>query len=155
MLRPGRIVYFTRTRLVITAVIVLLIGGLLGIRTLASFTAKTTNPGNVFGNTTITMTNVAGTVVSGSQCNAETYNGNCATLFDTDFVPGMADDTNTVTITYLGRTTTGTFGLYADSYNDGTRSSAFCTATTPADQVQLQIMQGDHDHLPDQRDWLR
>lgn len=146
MLRPGRIVYFTRTRLVITAVIVLLIGGLLGIRTLATFNAHTTNPNNVFATGTMIMTNVAGTALDGTaNCTGNTYDDECATLFNassTDFIPGDAAKSNTVTITYKGDMQTSTFGLYADQYDSGNGSSDFCTADVPADSVQLQILQG-------------
>ncbi len=136
----------TRTRLAITAFIILLIGGLLGLRTLATFTAQTTNPNNVFGNTQMSMTNVAGTVVSGSDCSTATNSGTCATLFDassTNFTAGGSDVSNTVTITYLGSITTGTFGLYAGNYSSAAASSSpLCTATDPASKINLQIKQG-------------
>ena len=136
----------TRTRLAITAFIVLLIGGLIGIRTLATFTARTTNPDNVFGNAQMSMTNVAGTVISGSNCATGTNDGTCATIFDdasTAFVPGDPDKDNTVTITYTGNITSGTFGLYADNYaSNGAGSSTLCTALDPATKINLQIEQG-------------
>ena len=117
------------------------------MRTLATFNAQTTNPSNVFGDSTLTMTNVAGTVVSGSNCTSETYNGTCATVFSsssTDLIPGAADKSNTITITYTGRITTGTFGLYAANYSSKASGSSptLCTATNPASKLNLQIKQG-------------
>jgi len=132
----------TRTRLAITAFIILLIGGLIGIRTLATFTARTTNPDNVFGNAYMSMTNVAGTVVSGSNCATGTNDGTCATVFSdatTTFVPAAADKSNTVTITYLGNIDSATFGLYADNYTSKLVSSS---ALDPATKINLQIEQG-------------
>ncbi len=116
------------------------------MRSLASFNAQTTNPNNAFGNSSLTMTNVAGTVVSGSNCSTGTNNGTCATIFSlssTNFIPGAADKSNTVTITYLGSITTGTFGIYAANYSSkAAGSSSLCTATNPASKLNLQIKQG-------------
>jgi hypothetical protein len=106
----------------------------IGGGTLASFTAITTNPGNTFTNGTVTMTNVAGTVISGSNCAAPTNNGTCATLFGTGntnaLKPSTTDIANSVTITYTGSLTpTSDFRLYAANYTAKTGSStAQCTA---------------------------
>ncbi len=119
----------------------------MGMRTMATFVGQTTNPNNNFGSSTLTMTNIAGTVVSGSNCSSETYNGTCATVFSsssTDLVPGAADKSNTITITYTGRITTGTFGLFAANYSSKASgsSSTLCTATDPASKINLQVKQG-------------
>ncbi len=118
----------------------------MGARTLATFTAQTTNPTSAFGNSSLTMTNVAGTVVSGSNCSTNTNNGTCAMVFSsssTNFIPGAADKSNTITITYTGTITTGTFGIYAANYTSkASGSSSLCTATSPGTKINLQIKQG-------------
>ena len=135
-----------KKKILLTVGVLLLIGSLLSAGTLATFTAQTTNPGNVLGNGTMTMTNVAGSVVSGSDCSTSTSNGTCATLFSagtTGFVPGGADSTNTVTITYTGTITTATFGLHVANYaSEAVSSPASCTAADPASKINLQIVQG-------------
>ena len=113
--------------------------------TFANFSAQTENPAT-FANGTMTMTNVAGTVVSGSNCTADTNSGVCAAIFSaatTALKPGGTDKSNTVTITYTGSVPTGDFRLYATGYTSKTASSsAFCTATDPATKINLQIRQG-------------
>ncbi|MGH7904605.1 MAG: hypothetical protein ACREPA_10865 [Candidatus Dormibacteraceae bacterium] len=101
--------------------------------TMAGFNASTVNPGNVLSNGTVTMTNVAGTVISGSNCTTATNNGTCATLFgtgNTSFKPGGPDAANSATITYTGSSTpTSDFRLYAGNYTAKlAASSALCTA---------------------------
>ena len=92
------------------------------------------------------MTNVAGSVVSGSDCSASTNNGTCATIFSagtTSFTPGGADSSNTVTITYTDSITTVTFGFHVANYvSKAGSSSADCTAADPATKINLQILQG-------------
>jgi len=136
----------TRRKLTITSLVILLLAAAIGAGTFATFTALTTNPTNVFGNSTVTMTNVAGTVVSGSNCSTATNNGTCATVFNastTSFTPGTADKTNTVTITYTGSVTTAAFGLYAANYSSTAgSSSALCTAANPGSKINLQVKQG-------------
>lgn len=120
--------------------------------TLASFTATTTNPNNVFQGGTVTMTNVAGSVIAGSNCAVATNNGTCATLFSNaggsantaNLKPGGADTTNSATITYTGTLTpTSDFRLFAANYTSKLgASSALCTATNPGSQLDLQITVG-------------
>jgi hypothetical protein len=119
----------------------------IGGGTLASFTATTTNPGNVFTNGSVAMTNVAGTVISGSNCTTATNNGTCATLFGTAnagaLKPSNTDISNTVTITYLGTLTTSDFRLYAQNYTSKTgSSSALCTASNPGSAIDLMVTVG-------------
>jgi hypothetical protein len=119
----------------------------LGGNSLASFTATTTNPNNVFTNATVAMTNVAGTVISGSNCTTATASGTCATLFGASnagsLKPSTTDISNTATITYLGSVTTGDFRLYAQNYTSKTgSSSSLCTASNPASQIDLLISAG-------------
>jgi len=119
----------------------------IGGGTLASFTATTTNPGNVFTNGSVAMTNVAGTVISGSNCTTATNAGTCATLFGAAnagaLKPSNTDIGNTVTITYLGTITTTDFRLYAQNYTSKTgASSALCTAANPGSQIDLLVTVG-------------
>ncbi len=136
----------THKKLLVTLTVFLLVGAFIGAGTFATFTAQTTNPSNVIGNATVAMTNVAGSVVSGSNCSTATNNGTCATLFSaatTGFTAGAADKTNTVTITYSGSITTSTFGFYAANYSSKAGSSpAVCTASNPASKLNLQVKQG-------------
>ena len=124
------------------------IGALLALTgaTMASFNAVTTNPSNVFANGTVALTDVAGTVISGSDCTTATTNGVCATLFgtgNTGFKPGGADAVNTATITYKGSLATSSFVLYASNYTSKTgASSASCTAANPASALDLQVAVG-------------
>jgi hypothetical protein len=79
------------------------------------------------------MTNVAGTVISGSNCSSSTNSGTCATLFGGSnagaLKPSTTDVSNTATITYTGSASTSAFALYATSYTAKTGSStALCTA---------------------------
>ena len=135
-----------RGKLAITAAVLLTMLGFLSVGTYATFSAQTTNPTNVLANGSMTMTNVAGTAVSGSNCTTSTSNGTCATLFSagsTGMAPGAADKTNSVTITYTGSITTSTFGLYAANYSTKSGgSAAACTATDPATKINLQVKQG-------------
>jgi hypothetical protein len=137
---------FNRRKILITSAILLLMSAVIGAGTFATFNAQTTNPANNLGNANATMTNVAGTVVSGSNCSTSTSSGTCATLFSTsstNFVPGAADKTNTVTLTYTGSVTTATFGLYAANYSSKySGSPAACTASNPASKINLQVKQG-------------
>jgi predicted ribosomally synthesized peptide with SipW-like signal peptide len=119
-----------------------------GAGTLASFTAQTTNPTNTFTNGSVTMTNVAGTVIAGANCAAPTANGTCATLFGASnasaLKPGAADISNSATITYTGNISpTSDFRLYVANYNTKTGSSAAaCTAVNPASKLDLQVSVG-------------
>jgi hypothetical protein len=114
--------------------------------TVASFNASLANPNNVVSNGTVSLTNVAGTAVAGSNCATETTSGACATLFSaatTSLAPGAADVSNTVTVTYKGTLTTSAFVVYAGAYTAKSgASSALCTATNPGSQMQFQIKQG-------------
>jgi len=102
--------------------------------TLATFNATTTQGSNTFQTGTVTMTNVAGTVVAGSNCAVSTNNGTCATLFGAAntgaLKPSTADIANNVTITYTGSLSPTTdFRLFAANYTAKTgASSALCTA---------------------------
>ncbi len=102
--------------------------------TLATFNATTTQANNTFQTGTVTMTNVAGTVIAGANCAASTNNGTCATLFGAAntgaLKPSAVDISNNVTITYTGSLSPTTdFRLYAANYTAKTgASSALCTA---------------------------
>ena len=102
--------------------------------TLATFNATTTQANNTFQTGTVTMTNVAGTVIAGANCPVSTNNGICATLFGAAntgaLKPSAADIANNVTITYTGSLSPTTdFRLYAANYTAKTgASSALCTA---------------------------
>lgn len=102
--------------------------------TLATFNATTTQASNTFQTGTVTMTNVAGTVIAGANCAVSTNNGTCATLFGAAntgaLKPQAADIANTVTITYTGSLSPTTdFRLYGANYTAKTgASSALCTA---------------------------
>ena len=135
-----------RNKLLISLGVLMVLGSFMTAGTLATFSAQTSNPSNVFGNGSMTMTNVAGTAVSGINCTTATTNGTCATLFSsstTGFQPGGADSSNTVTITYTGSITTASFGLHAANYtSESGGSAASCTAADPASKLNLQIKQG-------------
>ena len=94
------------------------------------------------------QTNVAGTVISGTNCSTPTSNGTCATLFGASnagsLMPGGADVTNTVTITYTGTVTpTSDFRLYSANYSSKLGSSpASCTAANPGSALDLQVSVG-------------
>jgi hypothetical protein len=102
--------------------------------TLATFNATTTQANNTFQTGTVTMTNVAGTVIAGANCAVSTNNGTCATLFGAAntgaLKPSAVDIANNVTITYTGSLSPTTdFRLYAANYTAKTgASSALCTA---------------------------
>ena len=110
----------------------------------ASFVTQAANPNEGISTGIVVMTNVAGSVVSGSNCSGSTLNGTCATTFQTsNDIPGEVDKTNTVTITYTGTIGTGNFVLYAGNYTSkATGSTGSCTATDPASKLDLQIQQG-------------
>jgi len=115
------------------SVLVLASVGTLASGTLASFNAQTVNPNNTFQDGTVLMSNVAGSVISGSNCATATNNGTCATLFGAgnagNLKPSTTDISNTATITYLGSLTTADFRLWAANYTAKTASStAQCTA---------------------------
>ncbi len=133
-------------KMAVTAAVVMTLLAFLSVGTYATFSAQTTNPSNVFANGSMTMTNVAGTAVSGSDCSTSTSSGTCATLFSagsTSMPPGAADKTNSATITYTGSITTASFGLYATNYTSvGGGSAASCTAVNPASKINLQVKQG-------------
>ncbi|MGH7777327.1 MAG: hypothetical protein ACREPI_09135 [Candidatus Dormibacterales bacterium] len=124
------------------------IGALLALTgaTMASFNAVTTNPSNVFANGTVTLTDVAGTVIAGSDCTVATTGGVCATLFgtgNTGFKPGGPDAANTATITYKGSLSTSSFVMYASNYTSkAAGSAASCTAANPASALDLQVAVG-------------
>jgi hypothetical protein len=112
---------------------------------LAAWTATTTNPNNSFTTGNVSMTNVAGTVVSGTDCSTPTTNGTCATLFTSaGMQPGGSDKSNTATITYTGTVSpTSDFRLYVANYSGKTASSlASCTAASPGTKFDFQISQG-------------
>jgi hypothetical protein len=115
----------------------------LGGGTFATFSAQTENAATFAGGT-VAMTNVAGTVVSGSDCATETTAGTCAAIFSaTAMKPGAADLSNTVTITYTGTMSTGDFRLYASGFETkAAGSSALCSATDPASKLNVQVKQG-------------
>lgn len=118
----------------------------IGAGTGASFTATTTNGANILANGTVSMTNVAGTVISGSNCSTASINGTCATLLaasNTGFKPGGADVNNTATITYTGSITTSDFRLYTANYTSkAAGSGSFCTAANPGSKVDFQVVVG-------------
>ena len=129
--RP-RVFHATFNKLMVS-VMVLASVGTLASGTLASFNAQTSNPNNTFQDGSVLMTNVAGSVISGSNCSTATNNGTCATLFGAANVgnlkPSTTDISNTATITYLGTITTADFRLWAANYTAKTASStAQCTA---------------------------
>lgn len=140
----------SRNRIFFLVVIGLLAAGaalpLIGNGTGANFTATTTNGSNVFANGTVSMTNVAGTAIAGSNCSTASIAGTCATLFassNTGFKPGGADVSNSATITYTGSITTSDFRLYAASYTSkAAGSGSFCTAANPGSKVDLQVLVG-------------
>jgi hypothetical protein len=139
-----------RNRIFFLFVIGLLAAGaalpMIGNGTGASFTATTTNGSNVVSNGTVSMTNVAGTAISGSNCSSATVSGTCATLLgtgNTGFKPGGSDVSNSVTITYTGSITTSDFRLYASSYSSkAAGSGSFCTAGNPGSLVDLLVTVG-------------
>ena len=145
--RRSRLTFDTKKKLLLTLTLLGLLLTIVG-STLATFTATTTNPANVFSNATVTMTNVAGTVISGTNCSTPTSNGTCATLFGAgnagSLMPGGADVTNTVTITYTGTVTpTSDFRLYSANYSSKLGSSpASCTAANPGSALDLQVSVG-------------
>lgn len=102
--------------------------------TFATFNATTTQASNTFQTGTVTMTNVAGTVIAGANCPVSTNNGTCATIFGAAnagaLKPSAVDIANNVTITYTGSLSPTTdFRLYAANYTAKTgASSALCTA---------------------------
>jgi hypothetical protein len=102
--------------------------------TFATFNATTTQGSNTFQTGTVTMTNVAGTVIAGANCPVSTNNGTCATIFGAAntgaLKPSAVDIANNVTITYTGSLSPTTdFRLYAANYTAKTgASSALCTA---------------------------
>ncbi|HEY7816133.1 MAG TPA: hypothetical protein VIC62_23005, partial [Nakamurella sp.] len=110
------------------------LGSVLHQGTLATFNATTTQGSNTFQTGTVTMTNVAGTVIAGANCPVSTNNGSCATLFGAAntgaLKPSAVDISNNVTITYTGSLSPTTdFRLYASNYTAKTgASSALCTA---------------------------
>jgi hypothetical protein len=129
--RP-RVFHATFNKLMVS-VMVLASVGTLASGTLASFNAQTVNGGNTFQDGSVLMTNVAGSVISGSNCTTATNNGTCATLFGAgntgNLKPSTTDISNTVTITYSGTITTADFRLWAANYTAKTASStAQCTA---------------------------
>lgn len=132
----------TKRVLLSFAVLGLLTAGL-GGGTFATFSAQTTNAATFVGGT-VAMTNVAGAVVSGSNCSSETTSGTCAVIFNaTAMKPGAADRTNTVTITYTGTLTTSDFRMFATGYETkAASSSTLCTATNPASKLNVQVKQG-------------
>ena len=136
----------TSKKIMSSFIVVGLVSLFMGMGTFASFNAQTANPGNVLASGTMTMTNVAGTAVAGSQCAASTAAGVCATLFSsasTALKPGDPDKSNTVTITYTGNLPTTSFGLYAANYQaKGAGSSSLCTAANPASKLNVQVTQG-------------
>ena len=134
----------TLQKILATIVVLGAVTSVIGATTFATFSAQTTNPGNTFKAGTVAMTNVAGSVVSGTNCSTETINGVCATLFTlAGLVPGAAASSNTATITYTGTLTTSDFRLFATSYSTKTgASAAVCTATDPATKVDLQVKIG-------------
>jgi hypothetical protein len=141
----GRIVSSNLGRVLGTLLVIGIAGSTVSYGTFATFTAQTTNDGNTFSTGTLTMTNVAGSVVAGANCGTDTYNGDCATLFNlSSLKPGAADNTNTVTLTYTGSLTTGSFGVYAANYvaKDASSNATLCTTATPSDKVNFQIKQG-------------
>lgn len=131
------------TRLLLSLAVIGVVGTALGGGTLATFSAQTDNAATFVGGT-VTMTNVAGSVVSGSNCATATTAGTCAVIFSaTGLKPGAADRTNTVTITYTGSLATSDFRLYASGYQSkGASSAAVCTATDPASKLNMQVKQG-------------
>lgn len=137
----GRTTRVLAASLATIAVSAAMVGG-----TVASFNANVTNPGNVVSNGTVSLTNVAGTAVAGSNCAVETASGACATLFSagtTSLAPGGPDVSNTVTVTYKGTLTTSAFVVYASAYlSKAAGSASMCTAPNPASQLQVQIKQG-------------
>src|SRR5687768_6317573 len=93
-------------RLLLSLGVLGLLSAGLGGGTFATFAAQTENAATFAGGT-VAMTNVAGTVVSGTDCTTETTAGTCAAIFNaTAMKPGAADKTNTVTITYTGTLST-------------------------------------------------
>jgi hypothetical protein len=141
----GRLLTSNIGRVLSTLLVIGIAGSTVSYGTFATFTASTTNAGNTFSTGTLTMRNVAGAAVAGADCATDTYNGNCATLFTlSNLKPGAVDSTNTVTLTYTGTLTTGTFGVYAANYTakDATSNVTLCTTATPSDKVNLQIKQG-------------
>jgi hypothetical protein len=114
--------------------------------TYATYGAQVTE-GGTFSAGTLTMTNVTGAGVAGSNCATSTTGSNCATLFSastTALKPGGADRTNSLTIAYTGSLPTGAFGVYAAGYvSKGPGSNgAVCTASDPGAKIDLQILQG-------------
>jgi hypothetical protein len=128
--RAGR----TLQKVLVGLVILGGLGSVLHQGTLATFNATTTQGSNTFQTGTVTMTNVAGSVIAGANCPVSTNNGTCATLFGAAntgaLKPSAVDISNNVTITYTGSLSPTTdFRLYANNYTAKTgASSALCTA---------------------------
>ena len=147
MSEPRRLVDTGILRKLLLSLLVLgAMSSFIGAGTFASFSALTTNGTNTFENGTVTMTNVAGSLVSGANCSTPTYNGTCAVLFNagsTNLRPGATAINNTVTITYTGTLDTSDFVLYASGYaKNGASSATLCTATNPGLMLDLVITAG-------------
>jgi hypothetical protein len=140
----GKLVSGSLGKVLTTMLVIGIAGSTVSYGTFATFTAQTTNPGNTFASGTMTMTNVAGSVVTGSDCGSGTYGGTCATLFNlANLKPGATASNNTVTITYTGSIPTTSFGVHAATHvAKDAASGAGCQATTPSDKINLVLKQG-------------
>jgi len=126
----------------------------LGATTWAGFNATAANPGNIFGNATITLTNVGDQVNwSRGACTSSTYNGtssgvgftgNCGTLTYNNLTPSTpASAVQSYTlITYTGTLPTSQFrvSLANPSTNTG---AGTCSAANPATGLQFEVIQTD------------
>jgi hypothetical protein len=126
-----------------------------GSGSLAAFQAQTSNPGNVFASGILRMTNVAGSVISGTDCAAGATRGvvgssnSCATLFNSAALHVVGDTSaNTVTITNTG-TVAGLLSLGIGSVTtgqgDSTAGAPACDSTAQATykgQITLELLDG-------------
>lgn len=126
----------------------------LSATTFAGFNATAINPGNVFNNATITLTNVGdGAHWSTGACTSSTYNGTasgigstgaCGTLTYNNLTPTTSAGAvqSYTLITYTGTLTTSQFRL---TFLNGTTNtgSGTCTAANPATGVQFEVIQTD------------
>ena len=95
-----------------------------------------------FASSGIGLTNVAG---AAGDCSTPVTNAACATLFTgaQPMWPGKQPEMATVTIAYHGRSTSQAFGLYLSKFESrSARSGPYCTASDPADKLDLTIRQG-------------
>ena len=135
-----------RKKVFLSAGVVLAVTALLGLGTMASFTAQTKNPGNAFANGTLVLSN---TKQGGSAClstgggSTDTnVNDNCDTLLNLSVRKPGDSGTANLTVANVGSLDASVFKTFAVACTNGDASAESYHGTgSPCSKLQLYVQE--------------